>query len=62
MNRIITWYREGKDVQRLLPQLSTYLGHVSIDDTAHYLQMTKELLEEANNRFEQYSTMEVRHA
>ena len=49
-------------MQRLLPQLSTYLGHVSIDDTAHYLQMTKELLEEANNRFEQYSTMEVRHA
>jgi integrase len=62
VNRIITWYREGKDVQRLLPQLSTYLGHVKIDDTARYLQMTKELLQEANSRFEQYSTMEVRRA
>ncbi len=25
--RLVTWYRDGKDVQRLLPHLSTYLGH-----------------------------------
>ena len=37
--RIVTWYREGKNVQRLLPHLTTYLGHGSIQDTAHYLTM-----------------------
>jgi hypothetical protein len=25
--RLVTWYREGKNVQRLLPHLTTYLGH-----------------------------------
>jgi integrase/recombinase XerD len=27
MNRLVSWYREGKNVQRLLPHLSTYMGH-----------------------------------
>ena len=27
VTRLLTWYREGKDVQRMLPLLSTYLGH-----------------------------------
>jgi len=62
VNRLVAWYRAGKDVQRLLPQLSTYLGHVSIDETATYLKMTPELLHEANQRFEHYSTGEDRHA
>jgi integrase/recombinase XerD len=59
--RLVTWYREGKDVQRLLPHLSTYLGHVHIDDTANYLTMTKELLQEASRCFERYALQEVRH-
>jgi hypothetical protein len=37
--RIVTWYREGKNVQRLLPHLTTYLGHGSIQDTAQYDQL-----------------------
>jgi integrase/recombinase XerD len=61
VRRLIAWYREGKDVQRLLPHLSTYLGHVNLDSTAHYLTMTRELLQEANHRFELYSSREVRH-
>src|SRR3546814_5293515 len=48
-------YREGKDVQRLLPQLATYLGHVDIKSTQRYLHMTPELLEEAGRRFAQYA-------
>jgi integrase/recombinase XerD len=28
VHRLVSWYRNGADVQRLLPQLSTYLGHV----------------------------------
>ena len=62
VNRLVAWYREGKDVQRLLPQLSTYLGHVGVEETSHYLRMTRELLQEANARFEQYSMEEEHHA
>jgi integrase len=64
VTRLTSWYREGKDVQRLLPQLSTYLGHVSIDETATYLRMTTDLLREASQRFELYAcpkSEEVRH-
>jgi integrase/recombinase XerD len=31
--RLIAWYRSGADVQRLLPQLATYLGHVDVAST-----------------------------
>jgi integrase len=49
--RLLTWYREGKDVNRLLPALATYLGHVKVTSTQVYLRATAELLEEANKRF-----------
>lgn len=55
LNRLISWYREGADVQRLLPFLSTYLGHVDVTATQRYLTMTPELLHEASLRFEQYA-------
>lgn len=28
VHRLISWYRQGADVQRLLPHLATYLGHI----------------------------------
>jgi integrase/recombinase XerD len=55
VHRVLAWYRSGKDVQRLLPQLATYLGHVNINSTQRYLLMTPELLEEASQRFARYS-------
>jgi site-specific recombinase XerD len=55
VHRLISWYREGADVQRLLPQLATYLGHVHIAATQRYLTMTPELLREASKRFERYA-------
>ena len=55
LNRLISWYREGADVQRLLPFLSTYLGHIDVAATRRYLAMTPELLHEASLRFEQYA-------
>jgi integrase/recombinase XerD len=58
VHRLISWYREGADVQKLLPQLSVYLGHVSVASTQVYLSMTPELLREANARFERYSRKE----
>jgi len=55
VHRLVSWYRQGADVQRLLPQLSTYLGHVHVASTQHYLTMTPELLQEASLRFELYA-------
>ena len=55
VHRLTAWYREGADVQRLLPLLSTYLGHVSVAATQVYLSMTPELLQQAARRFERYT-------
>jgi site-specific recombinase XerD len=55
VHRLISWYRQGADVQRLLPQLATYLGHINIAATQRYLTLTPELLHEASQRFERYA-------
>ena len=44
-------YRRGDDVQAVLPKLSMYMGHVSIESTAYYLQWTEELGALASERF-----------
>jgi len=44
VRRLIEWYRDGADVQALLPSLATYLGHVNYSSTAYYLTATPELL------------------
>ncbi|RUV40230.1 integrase [Mesorhizobium sp. M1A.T.Ca.IN.004.03.1.1] len=54
VHRLTSWYRQGADVQRLLPALSTYLGHANLDDTSVYLSMTPELLHEASVCFDRY--------
>jgi len=61
VHRVEAWYREGKNVQRLLPLLATYLGHVSIASTQRYLQMTPQLLQQASQRFAMYALQEVDH-
>ncbi len=54
VHRLESWYRQGADVQRLLPVLSTWLGHADLDGTRVYLSMTPELLHEASVRFNTY--------
>jgi integrase len=49
---IRSWYRDGVDVERHLPELSTYLGHAHITDTYWYLTATPELLQHALLRME----------
>ncbi len=61
VHRLVAWYHEGADVQRLLPHLATYLGHVHIAATQCYLTMTPELLQAASLRFEHYAQPEVHH-
>ncbi len=47
---LIRWYRAGLDVERELPKLSTYLGHVHVNDTYWYLEAVPELLQLATDR------------
>jgi integrase/recombinase XerD len=61
VHRLVAWYEEGADVQRLLPHLATYLGHRNIAATQCYLTMTPALLQAASLRFAQYAQLEVHH-
>jgi integrase/recombinase XerD len=47
---LIHRYRAGLDVERELPKLSTYLGHVHVNDTYWYLEAVPELLQLATDR------------
>ena len=42
---ILGWYRKNIDVERHMPELSTYLGHTHVNDTYWYLSATPELLQ-----------------
>jgi integrase/recombinase XerD len=62
VHRLIAWYRQGADVQRLVYHLSVYLGHDDLAHTQVYLTMTPELLQQAGTLFERYARQEDRHA
>lgn len=47
---LIRWYRDGRDVERELPKLSTFLGHVHVADTYWYIEAVPELLRLATKR------------
>ncbi|KVV46731.1 hypothetical protein WK92_24480 [Burkholderia ubonensis] len=51
---LLRWYRDGKEIDRQLPVLSAYLGHVEIRDTYWYMSARPELLELARDRLERY--------
>jgi integrase/recombinase XerD len=55
VHRLIAWYQSGADLNQMLPRLSTYLGHVELTHTQHYLTMTPELLHQASRLFEQFA-------
>lgn len=61
VHRLIAWYREGTDVQKMLPLLASYLGHKDLNSTQRYLSMIPELQQEASHRFEQYALTEVKN-
>lgn len=48
--RLVEWYRAGLDVERLMPGLSTYLGHRQVHCTYWYIQAIPELLQLATER------------
>jgi integrase len=47
---LIRWYRAGLDVEREIHKLSTYLGHVHVNDTYWYIEAVPELLRLATDR------------
>ena len=51
VNHVLAWYEQGRDVDSLLPILSTYLGHISVENTRLYLIANGPLLEQAAARF-----------
>jgi integrase/recombinase XerD len=51
---LLNWYRSGQEVERRLPVLSTYLGHVHVSDTYWYLTICPELMGLVVNRLEQH--------
>jgi len=50
---LLAWYRKGLNVDRHMPELSTYLGHAHVTDTYWYLSAVPELLQLAAMRLEQ---------
>ena len=50
---LMRWYRAGVDVERHLPELSTYLGHTHVNDTYWYVSAVPALLRLAAARLEQ---------
>ena len=49
---MLSWYRNGVDIERQLPVLSTYLGHTNTANTYWYLSSVPELLCLAINRLD----------
>ena len=51
VNCLCKWYVQGKDVNALLPVLSTAMGHVKVSCTQIYLHVPAQLRQEAAERF-----------
>ena len=54
VHRLLHWYREGADLNAKLPVLATYMGHLDILGTQHYLHLTAELFPEITSRSQAY--------
>ncbi len=50
VHRLLLWYEQGADLDAKLPLLSTYLGHVGLEGTQKYLQLTRDLVGEVTRR------------
>lgn len=52
VHRLLRWYEEDADLDAKLPLLATYLGHVGLQSSQRYLQLTGDLLGEVTRRQE----------
>jgi integrase len=56
VDTMLRWYRAGVDVERHLPELSTYLGHTHVSDSYWYLTAVPELMSLAMSLLERDRT------
>lgn len=52
VSTMLTWYRSGVDVEAHMPELATYLGHLSTAETYWYVSAVPELLYLAAKKLE----------
>ena len=50
VTRLLQWYQDGEDINKRLPLLATYMGHVDIQSTQKYIHATPQLQQEFNQR------------
>lgn len=53
VNCLHKWVLEEKDLNAYLPVLQTYLGHVSLSDTAYYLHLTADVFPDITKKMEE---------
>ena len=53
VHTLLDWCEAGEDIDRRMPLLSTYLGHVDPASTFWYLEAVPELLEHISQRLVQ---------
>ena len=51
VSRILAWYEEGVDVNLMLAQLATYMGHKKFAHTIYYLEAGTKILEKVSESF-----------
>ncbi len=54
-HRLLSWYEQGINVNKVIPFLSTYLGHVKVSDTYWYITGIPELMKIVSNQFNSYA-------
>lgn len=55
VRRLLRWYEDGADVDRMILALATYLGHAKATDTYWYLSAVPELMALGSQRFERFA-------
>jgi len=50
VHRLLRWYEQNAALEAKLPLLVSYLGHVSLQGSQHYLQLARDLLGEVTRR------------
>lgn len=55
VRRIQDWHAQGTDVDRKIPALATYLGHVEVRDVYWYMSAVPELLGIIADRFQGFA-------
>jgi len=56
-HRLYQWMRDGKDLEAMLPYLSSYMGHVSITSTYYYIHLVPGIFAEMSGA--DYSRLET---